>query len=144
MTIKIRLVPSRYLSVFWAERRLRIRLRRARGLMGREEGKIATGRFRSLETCRSFFPSHETPRAPQPNSQSSLIPKNTWIATGYESASKSRKSRRETFCNETAFLFWFHVLWKLGSSNCCVFEKKRTSGLESCTKSYFLFIFNLV
>ena len=39
MTIKIRLVPSRYLSVFWDERRLRIRLRRARGLMGREEGK---------------------------------------------------------------------------------------------------------
>ena len=43
-----RLVPSRYLSVFWDERRLGIRLRRAQGLMGREEGKIAT---------------HETPRA---------------------------------------------------------------------------------
>ena len=55
-TIKIRLVPSHYLSVFWDERRLRIRLRRARGLMGREEGKIATARFRSLETCMSFFP----------------------------------------------------------------------------------------
>ena len=36
-----RLVPSRYLSVFWDERRLGIRLRRARGVMGREEGKIA-------------------------------------------------------------------------------------------------------
>ena len=34
-----RLVPSRYLSVFWDERRLGIRLRRARGVMGREEGK---------------------------------------------------------------------------------------------------------
>ena len=34
-----RLVPSRYLSLFWDERRLGIRLRRARGLMGREEGK---------------------------------------------------------------------------------------------------------
>ena len=34
-----RLVPSRYLSVFWDERWLGIRLRRARGLMGREEGK---------------------------------------------------------------------------------------------------------
>ena len=34
------LVPSRYLSVFWDDRRLRIRLKRARGLMGREEGKI--------------------------------------------------------------------------------------------------------
>ena len=47
-----RLVPCRYLSVFWDERRLGIRLRRARRLMGREEGKIATGRFRSLETCK--------------------------------------------------------------------------------------------
>ena len=50
---RLRLVPSRYLSVFWDERRLRIRLRCARGLMGREEGRIF-----------SFFPSHETPRAP--------------------------------------------------------------------------------
>ena len=38
---KTRLVPSRYLSVFWGERRLGIRLRCARGLMGRDEGKIA-------------------------------------------------------------------------------------------------------
>ena len=38
----VRLVPSRYLSVFWGERRLGIRLRRARGLMGREEGEIAS------------------------------------------------------------------------------------------------------
>ena len=30
-----------YLSVFLGERRLGIRLRRLRGLMGREEGKIA-------------------------------------------------------------------------------------------------------
>ena len=30
-----------YLSVFWGERRLGIRLRRLRGLLGREEGKIA-------------------------------------------------------------------------------------------------------
>ena len=35
-----RLVPSHYLSVFWSERRLGISLRRAPGLMGREEGKI--------------------------------------------------------------------------------------------------------
>ena len=47
-----RLVPSRYLIVFWDERRLGIKLRRARGVMGREEGKIVTGRFRSLETCK--------------------------------------------------------------------------------------------
>ena len=32
---------------FWGERRLGVRLRRARGLMGRDEGKIATSRFRS-------------------------------------------------------------------------------------------------
>ena len=30
------------------------------------------------------------------------------------------KSREETFFNETAFLFWCHELWKLGSSNCCI------------------------
>ena len=47
-----RLVPSRYLIVFWDERRLGIRLRRARGVMGREEGKIATGRFRSNMAAR--------------------------------------------------------------------------------------------
>ena len=35
---KLRLVPSRYLTVFWGERRLGIRLRRERGLMGRDEG----------------------------------------------------------------------------------------------------------
>ena len=52
---KSRFVPSRYLSVFWGERRLGIRLRRAQDLMEREE----------------------TPRAPQPNLQSSLTPKNT-------------------------------------------------------------------
>ena len=59
---KSRLVPSRYLSVLWGERRLGIRLTRARGLMEREE----------------------TPRAPQPNPQSSLTPKNTYRATRYE------------------------------------------------------------
>ena len=63
---RLRLVPSRYLSVFWDERRLGIRLRCAQGLMGREEGRIF-----------SFFPSHETPCAPHyliPNLLSS--PKN--------------------------------------------------------------------
>ena len=56
-----RLVPSRYLSVLGGERRLGIRLRRVQGFMG----------------YFSFFPSHETLRAPQPNPQSSLNPKNT-------------------------------------------------------------------
>ena len=44
-----RLVSSRYLSVFWDERRLEITFRRARGLIGREDRYF------------SFFPSHETP-----------------------------------------------------------------------------------
>ena len=44
-----RLVSSRYLSVFWDERRLEIPFRRARGLIGREDRYF------------SFFPSHETP-----------------------------------------------------------------------------------
>ena len=47
LLLRYRLIPSRYLSVFWDERRLGIRLRCARGLMGREEGKIATFRPRT-------------------------------------------------------------------------------------------------
>ena len=35
---KLRFVPSRYLTVFGGERRLGIRLRRERGLIGRDEG----------------------------------------------------------------------------------------------------------
>ena len=46
-----RLVPSRYLNVFGGERGLGIKLRRVRGLMGREGGKIAQSLF-------SSFPSH--------------------------------------------------------------------------------------
>ena len=37
---------------FGGERRVGVRLRRARGLMGRDEGKIATGRFRSNMAAR--------------------------------------------------------------------------------------------
>ena len=61
---RLRLVTSRYLSVFWGERRLGIRLRRARGLMGREEGKMTNdiievsccyGRLKAIKTlvCQS-------------------------------------------------------------------------------------------
>ena len=32
----------------------------------------------------------------------------------------------------------------LGSSNCCIFETKRAMEMKTCTKIYFLFIFNLV
>ena len=45
---------------------------------------------------------------------------------------------------ETEFLFWCHALWKLGSSNCFIFEMKHATGMEACSKIYFLFIFNLV
>ena len=37
-----------------------------------------------------------------------------------------------------------YTLWKLGSSNCCIFKMKHVTGMETCTKTYFLFIFNLV
>ena len=33
---------------------------------------------------------------------------------------------------------------KTRNSNCCTFEMKHATGLETCTKIYFLFIFNLV
>ena len=54
------------------------------------------------------------------------------------------KIKRRDFFNETAFLFWCHALWKLGSSNCCIFEMKHAMGLKTCTKINFLIIFNLV
>ena len=55
------------------------------------------------------------------------------------------KSSGETFLNETAFLFWYNALWKLGSSNCCIFEMKQyATGMETGTKIYFSFTFNLV
>ena len=50
--LRSRLVPSRYWSVFGMREDWGLGLRRARGLMGREEGNI-----------------DETPRAPQPNRQ---------------------------------------------------------------------------
>ena len=52
--------------------------------------------------------------------------------------------RRYSFFIETAFLFWCHALWKLGSSNCWIFEMKHVTGMKTCTKIYFLFILNLV
>ena len=60
---------------FGGERRLGVRLRRAWGLMGRDEVKIDPAL---------------TPRAPQRNPQSSLTPKNTYIATGYESEKRAQ------------------------------------------------------
>ena len=43
--LSVSLVPSRYLSVFWGETRLGIKLRIARGVMGRVEGKIAPSSY---------------------------------------------------------------------------------------------------
>ena len=40
--VRVRLVSSRYLCVLGVRRRLRVWLRRARGLMGRDKRKIAT------------------------------------------------------------------------------------------------------
>ena len=60
------------------------------------------------------------------------ISSNTW--NGY--AAENQEEIR--FFNETAFQFWCHALWKLGSSNFCIFEMKHfATGLESCTKIYF-------
>ena len=55
-----RLVPSRYLSVFWGERRLGIRLRRVWGLMGMEEGKIAvkSGMDLQIQSLRCYQLGH--------------------------------------------------------------------------------------
>ena len=55
------------------------------------------------------------------------ISSNTW--NGY--AAKNQEER--PFFNETAFLFWCHALWKVGSSNRCIFaEMKHATGMETC------------
>ena len=66
------------------------------------------------------------------------ISSNTW--NGYTAENQEER----IFFNETAFLFWCHALWKLGSSNCCIFEMKHAMGLKTCKKINFLIIFNLV
>ena len=54
------------------------------------------------------------------------------------------KSAGEAFFQRDSIPIFCHALWKLGSSNCCSFEMKHATGLETCTRIYFLFIFNLV
>ena len=66
------------------------------------------------------------------------ISSNTW--NGYTAENQEER----LFSNETAFLFWCHALWKLGSSNCCIFEMKQATEMKTCTNIYFLFIYNLV
>ena len=49
------------------------------------------------------------------------ISSNTW--NGYTAENQEER----LFFKETAFLFWCHALWKLGSSNCCIFEMKHVT-----------------
>ena len=62
------------------------------------------------------------------------ISSNTW--NGYTAENQEER----LFFNETAFLFWCHAPWKLGSSNCCIFEMKHATGMETCTK-YLFFVY---
>ena len=66
------------------------------------------------------------------------ISSNTWSGD----ATKNQEER--LFFNKTAFLFSCRALWKLGITNCCIFEMKHATEMETCTKIYFLFIFNVV
>ena len=56
--------------------------------------------------------------------------------------STAENQEERLFFKETAFLFWCHALWKLGSF--CIFEMKHATVMETCAEIYFLFIFNLV
>ena len=56
---------------------------------------------------------------------------NTW--NGYTAENQGEI----LFFNETEFLFWCHALWKLGSSNCCIFEMKHATGMETWKKIFF-------
>ena len=55
-----RLVPSCYFSILWGERRLGIRLRCVRGLMEREEGKVAveSGMDLQIQSLRCYQLGH--------------------------------------------------------------------------------------
>ena len=66
------------------------------------------------------------------------IPSNTW--NGYTAENQEER----LFFNETAIPFSCHALWKRGSSNYYIFEIKHATEMETCTKIYFSFAFNLV
>ena len=66
------------------------------------------------------------------------ISSNTW--NGYTAEIK----RRDFFSTRQHSCFGVTHCEKLGSSNCCIFEMKHATGMETCAKIYFLFIFNLV
>ena len=46
------------------------------------------------------------------------------------------KSAGEAFFQRDSIPIFCHALWKLGSSNCCSFEMKHATGLETCTRIY--------
>ena len=52
------------------------------------------------------------------------------------------KIKTRDFFQRDSILFWCHALWKLGSF--CIFEMKHATGMETCAKIFFLFVFNLV
>ena len=54
------------------------------------------------------------------------------------------KSRGEGFFQRESIPILCHAQWKLGSSHCYNFKMKHATGLETCARIYFLFIFNLV
>ena len=54
------------------------------------------------------------------------------------------KSRGETFFQRDSIPILVSRTVKTQSSNCCIFEMKHTTGMETCAKIYFLLIFNLV
>ena len=65
------------------------------------------------------------------------ISSNTWNGYSAENQEKRLFSRRQHF--------YFGVTHCENSEvqNCCTFKMKHSTGMETCTKIYFLFIFNL-
>ena len=59
------------------------------------------------------------------------------ISSNTEMAIYCWNSRGETFFQRDSIPFFCHALWKLGSSNCCIFEMKHATGMETCAKIYF-------
>ena len=64
------------------------------------------------------------------------ISSNAW--NGY-TAVENQEER--LFFNETAFSFWCHALLNLRGLNCCIFEMKHATGMETCAKIYFLIVY---
>ena len=66
------------------------------------------------------------------------------IAINNHRSSGFRSKSLIVYLRQCCFV-WFKIVGPHSSGNfCCIFEMKHASGLETCTKNYFLFIFNLV